>query len=168
MKMKRKTAIKLPLTDFEKAILRRNRIKIADILVFATDELEVLLNSTTERAKEIHALAEFQTVPSVGIKFAEDLVFLGYYSLNELRKKDGAKLTDEYERKRGYWIDPCVEDQFRLIVHFANTKDTEIMWWHFTEERKMFRAENGYPKSRPQKAWFETVGYEQKNKKTKR
>lgn len=114
--MKKKTNIKLPLTDVEKAILRKNKIKIASVLDFATDELEVLLQVSPERAKEIYALAEFQTVPSVGIKFAEDLMFLGYFSLAELKNKDGAKLTDEYELKKGYWTDPCVEDQFRLVV----------------------------------------------------
>lgn len=123
--MKSKTSIKLPLTNIEKANLRKNKIKIANVLDFTTDELEVLLNTTAERAKEIHALAEFQTVPSVGIKFAEDLVFLGYYSLNDLKQKDGAKLTDEFEQKKGYWIDPCVEDQFRLIVYVAKTNDTK-------------------------------------------
>lgn len=153
--MKNKTTIKLPLTEMEKANLRKNKIKIADILDFAPDELEVLLNATNERAKEIYALAEFQTVPTVGIRFAEDLVFLGYYSLNELKQKDGATLTDEYEQKKGYWIDPCVEDQFRLVVNFANTNDTQKTWWDFTEERKKFRSENGYPKSRPRKAWFD-------------
>ena len=163
--MKNKTNIKLPLTDTERSNLRKNKIKIANILDFATDELEVFLNSTTERAKEIYALAEFQTVPSVGIKFSEDLVFLGYYSLNELKNKDGAKLTDEFELKKGYWTDPCVEDQFRLIVNYANTYDTKKTWWDFTEERKKFRTENGYPKSRPKKAWFETLGYERKDKK---
>lgn len=163
--MKSKTNIKLPLTNIEKANLRKNKIRIANILDFATDELEVLLNATTERAKEIYALAEFQTVPSVGIKFAEDLVFLGYYSLNDLKQKDGAKLTDEYEQKKGHWIDPCVEDQFRLVVNFANTNDTERTWWSFTEERKRFRTKNGYPKSRPKKAWFETIGDERKDLK---
>jgi len=163
--MKNKTNIKLLLTDIEKANLRRNKIKIANILDFATDELEVLLNSTTERAKEIYALAEFQTVPSVGIKFAQDLVFLGYYSLKELKEKDGAKLTDEYEKKLGYWVDPCVEDQFRLVVNFAKTNGSTKTWWDFTEERKSFRTNNGYPKSRPQKAWFETLGYVHKDKK---
>jgi Pathogenicity locus len=163
--MKSKKNIKLPLTDVEKANLRKNKIKIADILDFATDELEVLLNTTAERAKEIYALAEFQTVPSVGIKFAEDLVFLGYYSLNQLKNKNGAKLTDEYELKKGYWTDPCVEDQFRLVVNFANTHDTKKTWWDFTEERKKFRAENGYPKNRPKKSWVEIVGYERKDKK---
>ena len=160
--MKRKTNIKLPLTDTEKVNLRKNKIKIANILNFGTDELQVLLNSTIERAKEICALAEFQTVPSVGIKFAEDLVFLGYYSLSELKQKDGAKLTDEYELKKGYWVDPCVEDQFRLIVNFAKTNDTKRTWWNFTEERKKFRAENGYPESRPHKAWFEKLGTKRK------
>lgn len=162
--MKSKSNIKLPLTDIERANLRKNKIKIANILDFASDELEVLLNASAERANEIHALAEFQTVPSVGIKFAEDLVFLGFYSLNELKQKDGAKLTDEYEQKKGYWIDPCIEDQFRLVVNFANTNDSKKNWWDFTEERKIFRIENGYPSNRPQKAWFETIGYEQKVK----
>lgn len=163
--MKNKTNIKLPLTDIEKANLRKHKIKIANILDFATDELEVLLNATTERAKEIYALAEFQTVPSIGIKFAEDLVFLGYYSLKELKEKDGAKLTDDYEKKLGYWVDPCVEDQFRLVVNYANTNDTTKTWWNFTEERKKFRTDNGYPISRPKKAWFETLGYERQEKK---
>lgn len=163
--MKSKTTIKLPLTDIEKANLRKNKIKIAALLDFATDELEVLLDASTERAKEIYALAEFQTVPSVGVKFAEDLVFLGYYSLKELKHKDGAELTDEYEQKKGYWVDPCVEDQFRLVVNFANTYDRKKTWWDFTEERKKFRTENGYPESRPQKPWFETAGFERKVKK---
>jgi hypothetical protein len=165
--MKSKSNIKLPITDSEKASLKKHKIKIANILDFATDELEFLLNASTERAKEIHALAEFQTVPSVGIKFAEDLVFLGYYSLKELKEKDGAELTDEYEKKLGYWVDPCVEDQFRLIVNYANTNDPKKTWWDFTEERKKFRINNGYPKSRPQKAWFETLGHEKKDKKGK-
>lgn len=162
--MKNKSNIKLPLTDNEKANLRKNKIKIANILDFASDELEVLLNATTERAKEIYALAEFQTIPSIGIKFAEDLVFLGYYSLNELKNKDGAKLTDEYELKKGYWIDPCVEDQFRLVVNYANTNDSKKAWWDFTEERKKYRFENGYPASRPKIAWHQTIEFKRTDK----
>lgn len=162
--MKNKTSPKLPLTDTEKASLRKHKIKLAHLLDYGVDELEVLLDIPTERAREIHALAEFQTVPSIGIKFAEDLVFLGYYSLAELKGKDGATLTDEFERKKGYWIDPCVEDQFRLVVHFANTNDASKMWWDFTPARKDYRTANGYPASRPKLAWHETVGYQREGK----
>ena len=147
----------LPLTDIEKASLKKSKVKISQILNYAPDELEILLNATIERAKEIYALAEFQTVPSIGIKFAEDLVFLGYYSIDELKNKDGAKLTDEYELKKGFRVDPCVEDQFRLVVYFAKTKDTTKTWWNFTEERKKYRLENRYPVSRPEKAWHEVA-----------
>lgn len=154
--------IKLPLTDLEKANLRKHKIKIARILDYAVDELEVLLNVSAERAKEVHALAAFQSVPSIGIKFAEDLVFLGYYSFEQLKHQDGANLTDEFEQKKGYWIDPCVEDQFRLVVHFANTGDLQKSWWDFTGERKKFRLEHGYPVGRPSLAWYETLGYRRK------
>jgi len=154
-----KKKITLPLSESEKSNLRKDKVKTADLLDYAVDELEVLLDTTPERAKEIHALAEFQTVPSIGIKFAEDLVFLGYYSLSELKDKDGAKLTDEYEKKKEYWIDPCIEDQFRLVVNFAKTNDATKKWWDYTEERKKFRQENGYPHDRPLKAWHETSEY---------
>jgi hypothetical protein len=163
--MKSKTNIKLPLTASEKVILRKNKIKISDILNYAADELEVLLNTTTERAKELFALAEFQTIPTVGIRFAEDLVFMGFYSIDDLKGKEGAVQTDEYERKKGYWIDPCLEDQFRLVVHYAGTKDGSKRWWDFTEARKQYRAANGYPDSRPTKAWHETAKFKLRSQK---
>lgn len=152
--MKKKIPARMNLTIAEKQRLRENKLKISDILNFAVDELEVLLSIPFERAREIHALSEFQTMPSVGIRFAEDLVFMGFFSLNDLKGKDGAKLTDEYERKKGYWIDPCVEDQFRLSVYYANTLDSSKKWWDFTEERKRYRLEYGYPVDRPKKAWY--------------
>ncbi len=155
--MKTKSSIKLPLTDFEKQNLKKSKVKIHQILSYSVDELEVLLNASSDRAREIFALAEFQTVPSIGIKFAEDIIFMGYYSLDELKDKDGATLTDEYEQKKGFRTDPCVEDQFRLAVNYANTKDLSKTWWNFTEERKKYRLENGYPKNRPTKAWHEIL-----------
>lgn len=153
--MKKKSTIKLTLSDAEKQRLRANKLKIAEILNFATDELVVLLDVPFERAKEIHALAEFQTIPSVGIKFAEDLVFLGLYSISELKESTGASLLEEYEFKKGFTTDPCVEDQFRLAVYYANTNDATKNWWDFTEERKRYRLENGYPTNRPKAAWYE-------------
>lgn len=156
--MNPKKNIKLPLTAHEKTCMKKHKIRIANILEFDPGEFELLLDVPAERAAEIHALALFQTVPSIGIKFAEDLVFLGYYSFEELKDKDGAQLTDDFEQKKAYWIDPCVEDQFRLIVHYAKTQDTSKNWWDFTAERKKYRIENGYPSSRPSQAWHENLG----------
>lgn len=147
------STIKLPLNDAERIILRKHKIKVSSITDFPADELEVILNIKAQRAKELLALAEFQTVPTIGLRFAEDLVFLGYYSLNELKNKNGAALTDEYEFKKGYQVDPCVEDQFRLAVHYAQTKDITKRWWDFTSERKIYRKEFGYPASRPLTTW---------------
>lgn len=157
--MKVKKNIKLPLTTVEKLNLRQHKVKIIDIANYTVDEVEVLLHTSPTRAKEIFALAQFQTIPSIGIKFAEDLVFLGYYTIQDLENKDGALLTNDYEQKKGFWVDPCVEDQFRLVVNFAQTNDSTKNWWHFTQERKKYRSENGYPQNRPKKAWYETLTY---------
>ena len=138
--MKRKTNIKLELSDNERTNLRKNKIKKSAILEYASDELSVLLNVSDVRAK--------------------DLVFLGYYSIEELNGKSGVELTDHYEKKKGYKTDPCVEDQFRLAVDFAKNKDYSKKWWNFTNERKEYRTKIGYPKDRPKINWTEALNVE--------
>ena len=153
--MKSKTKIKLDLLPAEKHKFRANNIKLSDITIHSPDELSIMLNVPIIRAMEIFALVEFQSIPSLGIKFARDLISMGYYSLDQLKDKDGAKLIDDLELFTGTWIDPCVEDQCRLVVDYANNKDANKRWWDFTEERKKYRSENGYPSNRPTKGWFE-------------
>ncbi|NEW81159.1 MAG: Pathogenicity locus [Mariniphaga sp.] len=160
--MKSKTNIKLDLSHNEQKRLRTNKIKYSRITEYLVDDLSMLLNVPPTRAKEIYALAEFQLIPSIGIKFAQDLISLGYYSLDELKEKDGAKLIEDLELSAGTWIDPCVEDQCRLAVDYANNRDNCKKWWDFTDERKKYRLENGYPANRPQKAWFELEKYRNK------
>jgi len=157
--MKNYSTIKLDLLPVERKFMRANKIKIKNLLEYSVDELIELLYISSIRAMEILALVEFQYISSIGIKFARDLISLGYYSLDDLKDKDGAKLLDELELSTGIWIDPCVEDQCRLVVHYANERDDKLNWWDFTEERKQYRIENGYPADRPQKAWFELERY---------
>ncbi len=163
--MVKKSNPKLNLSQEERKRLRNAKIKISEILDLAPDELEVVLGASEDRVKTIRALAEFQTVPSIGIKFAEDLIFMGYYALEDLKEKDGAKLLDEYERKKGYWTDPCVEDQFRLIADFARNPSLTKNWWDYTGERKKDRQENGYPTDRPKTAWHDVIPIKWKTKK---
>jgi AraC-like DNA-binding protein len=152
------------LTATEKGKLRSHKIKVKEIHHQSVSSLQQLLNVSKIRAMELYALSEFQSLPSIGIRFAQDLISMGYYSLNDLKKKDGAKLTDQFEVQSGVWIDPCVEDQFRLVVHYANHPDSKLNWWDFTKERKAFREKHGYPNSRPKNPWFELPQYQTSNK----
>lgn len=153
--MKSSSKIKLELLPVEKNRLKVSKIKVSDIPKYKSIELSKILNVPEIRAMEIIAHVEFQSIPSIGINFAKDLISMGYYSLDELKDKDGAKLIDELEQLTGVWIDPCIEDQCRLVVHYANQRDNNKKWWDFTSERKKYRLENGYPANRPKKAWFE-------------
>ncbi len=148
--MKGKTP-KLPLTPGERSILRKQKLKLSAIASVQPSELSLVLGCTEARAKRFIALAQFQTIPSVGPDLAKHVVDLGYYSLAELKGKDPAELFDQLERLYGFQIDPCVEDGIRLIVHHAGTSHSEKRWWDFTEERKLYRQKHGYPHTRPKR-----------------
>lgn len=146
---------KLPLTEKERAKLRTCKIKINDISYISTLELSQCLEISIDRSKYLRALAIFQTVPSIGQKVAQRIVDLGYYSLEEIKNMDGSDLINFWEEKCGYWEDPCLEDAFRCIVYHANNQESNKCWFDFTEERKEFRKQFGYPETRPKIAWYE-------------
>jgi hypothetical protein len=137
-----KKKIDLELTPAEKLILREKRITQKHLIDLAVDEIIAVLNPLPQRARVLQALIEFQSIPSVGIRFAHDLIFLNYYRLDDVKDKTGPHLLDQYEKKIGYNVDPCVEDQFRLVVHYANNPDSKKQWWDFTAERKAYRKRN--------------------------
>jgi hypothetical protein len=147
--------IKLDLTSTEKQQLKQKGVKISALAEYAADEIGTLLNTGKSRANEVAALIAFQSIPSIGPKFARDLISLGYYSVNDLLDKDGPTLFNELERKQGFWTDPCVEDQFWLVVHYAHHRGSNKNWWDFTPERKVYRAKHGYPNDRPVVSWHE-------------
>lgn len=149
--------MKVSLTKEEKRNLRKKKIKISALIDFDPAELAVLLNVSSARAKEIYALVSFQKIPSIGVKFAEDLIAMGYYSIEALKGKSGPALFNAYEQLMGCTIDLCVEDQFRLAVHYAEQGDVGKKWWDFTPERKKYRLENGFPADRPKKTWQELI-----------
>lgn len=147
---------KLPLTDGEKAKLRKAKVKIRELHTFEREHIAEMLDVSLERAKILKGLADFQSVPSIGSKLAEKLVFeLGIFSLSEIKEKNGAKLFDELEQKLGVWTDSCVEDQIRRVIHFANNPESNKQWFDFTEERKTYRDKVGFPENRPIMAWYE-------------
>lgn len=126
---------------------------------YAPDEIAAMLSASPERARELTALAEFQSIPSLGIGFAKELIDQGYYSLKQLKGKSAVELFDGYEKHCGSWADPCVEDSYRLLVHYIEHRDESKRWWDFTKERKAYRAEFGFSQDRPATAWYETDNY---------
>ena len=148
---------KLSLSSIEKEKLKENKLPVSRLCEFTADEISVLLNCTKSRADYLAASVTFQSIPSIGPKFADGLISLGYYSLDSLLEKDGPTLFNELEQKQGFWTDPCVEDQFWLTVYYANDPVRKKNWWDFTAERKAYRAKHGYPSTRPQMAWHDLV-----------
>lgn len=147
--------LKLDLSATEKQSLKQNKVKISELRDYAADEIGKLLDTNEKRARQVYALIDFQSIPSIGPKFARDLISMGYFSVDDLVDKDGHELFNELEHKQGFWTDPCVEDQCLLVVHYANNKGSAKNWWDFTAERKTYRTQKGYPADRPVKAWFD-------------
>ncbi|HEY8929181.1 MAG TPA: helix-hairpin-helix domain-containing protein [Mucilaginibacter sp.] len=138
----------------EKESLKQKKIRISQLPDYAADEIETLLGVDKSRAGVISALIEFQKIPSVGPKFAEDLISMGYFRLDDLLEKDGHELFNQLEEQQGFWTDPCVEDQCLLVTNYAKHRGSAKQWWDFTAERKEFRSKHGYPESRPAKPWY--------------
>lgn len=146
----------LPLTQIERADLRKEKVKLSEIHKLEVDRLTEILHVSEKRASQIRGLAAFQQIPSIGHKLAEKVVYmLDIHTLEELKDEKGADLVDRLEKTMGVWMDPCVEDQVRCVIHYANKPDSNKQWFDFTEERKAYRQTDGYPNSRPKKAWYE-------------
>src|SRR4051812_38973100 len=101
-----KKKINLELTPEEKLLLKQKGVTQKALMDYAIDEIIEALNASHKRAKILQALYEFQQIPSVGIRFAHDLIFLGYYTLAELKDKTGSDLLNAYEQKLGSKVDP--------------------------------------------------------------
>jgi len=147
--------IHLPLTEEERKSLRKNKIKIAEIHQLSIEDFMEKAAISYDRAKQLKGLAAFQQIRSIGYEMAKKLVYCGYYSLSDVKDKDWAILYDELEKKLGYWMDPCVEDQVMCVIHHANHPQSNKQWFHFTEERKQYRKVHGYPATRPALAWYD-------------
>jgi Pathogenicity locus len=154
-----KKSIELDLTAEEKQLLKQKKVPFKTLIGYAPDEIVSLLNANEARAREINALIEFQSIPSLGHGFAKELLSQGYYSLEQLRGKDAVTLFEAFEKHCGAWADPCVEDSYRLLAHYIEHRDDTKKWWSFTNERKAYRAKHGFKTDRPKTAWYELERY---------
>lgn len=154
-----KKIINYRLSPEEKQTLKNKKISQKAVQDYAADEIAALLEASPQRARELHALAEFQSIASLGINFAEELISQGYHSFEQLRGKTAVALFDAFEQHVGVWADPCVEDSYHLLVHYIENRDDSKRWWHFSAERKAYREQYGFPVNRPQKPWYQSGQY---------
>ena len=82
------------------------------------------------------AMQQFQTIPGVGVKIAEDFWNIGLRSLADLEDADPQKIYDRICKFQGCKVDRCMLYVARCAVYFAsNAKhDPEkLKWWHWRD-----------------------------------
>jgi hypothetical protein len=82
-------------------------------------------------------LKEFQTIPSVGPRVAEDLWNLGYRSIAELKGENPETMYQKLCTQAGMHVDRCMLYTFRCIVYFASAKKHDpklLKWWNWKDD----------------------------------
>jgi hypothetical protein len=82
---------------------------------------------------------DFQRVPGIGPRMADDLWRLGYRSVVELRDADPEVMYQRLCELSGGRVDRCVLYVFRCAVYFASTAahDPDLLkWWSWSDQRR--------------------------------
>jgi hypothetical protein len=130
--------MKLPLLPKERTGLKKNRVSLKKLAVITPDELSHICKITIERSRYLVALAQFQSLNSVGPAMAQDLWELGCRSLDDLASRNAVDLYEELSLKTGRHLDPCVEDVFRCAIAqvlFPNLPVECKNWWYWKTQR---------------------------------
>lgn len=131
-------AVKLPLTLEERRILRTAKILLREIASFTVTSLSEATGIDKARCKMLIALAQFQTLGSIGDDMAQTLWHLGFTSISDLLNADPYKMYQNYSKLIGHRADPCVEDTFRCAVaqaKYPNLPKRLKQWWKWMGQR---------------------------------
>ena len=129
---------KLSLKRDELLAIRKAGLRLNRLSQMRPIELGKLTNIPAPRCEQLVALSQFQTLDSVGPSIAEDLWFLGYRGIDELKDANPAEMYRKLISMRGKPIDPCVEDVFRCAVAqatYPDLPDSVRQWWKWKEQR---------------------------------
>lgn len=94
------------------------------------------MSKSIASAQTTQAMAEFQQIPGVGPRMAQDLADLGYRGLNDLKHQDPEQMYQQLIALRGQHIDRCVLYVFRCCVYFVSQSehDPELLkWWNWKD-----------------------------------
>ena len=126
--------MKLNMLPEERAALRRHGLRVASLTGSDPQALAALCALPLARCRYLVAMADFQTLASVGPAAAQDLWDLGCRSLHDLADRDPVDMYHDLSLRMGIELDPCVEDVFRCAI--AQVRDPQLPadrrnWWYW-------------------------------------
>lgn len=82
------------------------------------------------------ALQEFQTVPGVGVKIANDFWNIGLRSVEDLKKADPEEIYERICKFQNTKVDRCMLYVARCAVYYASNKSHDpekLKWWNWKD-----------------------------------
>ena len=99
--------------------------------------LQALSGHSLSCTEGANSQSELRRIPGVGPKTEQDLLRLGYPSLDALKKADPEEIYRRDCAERGYAVDRCQLYVYRCAVYFASTPDPDpekLKWWKWKDE----------------------------------
>jgi hypothetical protein len=96
------------------------------------------ISARTSGATQQTVLRDFQRIPGIGLRMADDLWLLGYRSVAELRGEEPEAMYQRLCDLSGEHMDRCVLYVFRCAIYFASNDahDPELLkWWNWSDQR---------------------------------
>lgn len=84
-------------------------------------------------------LKEFRKIPGVGVAVSEDLLNLGYRSLDDLKGENPEAMYENLCKYQGCRVDRCMQYVFRCAVYFVSVEhhEPELLKWHNWKDKKL-------------------------------
>ncbi|MEZ4524933.1 MAG: helix-hairpin-helix domain-containing protein [Desulfobacterales bacterium] len=123
----------LPVSAYEYGNLHACIVRLS--VQKETERLARLVSTESVTGKK-QICREFQVIPGVGKKTAEDFWDMGYRSVEEFRDRNPQEMYQHLNRIRGIQTDPCMLYVFRCAVYYASQKkhDPELLkWWNWKD-----------------------------------
>ncbi len=83
------------------------------------------------------SIQEFQSLPGVGIRIAEDLWDMGYRQTSDLSSQNPEKMYEKLCILQETKVDRCMLYVFRCVVYFVREKNPNpelLKWWNWSDQ----------------------------------
>lgn len=107
-----------------------------DVLLRIVGALEKVLPYSKEKPAKKSGCS-LRKIPNVGQQTEQDLISMGYTSIDSLKGKKADELYGEECNLRGYIIDRCQLYLYRALEYFVNSPNPDIgkcKWWYWKDD----------------------------------